>query len=150
LGRVAGADASGLTQQVAKHAAAPTYTPLSRTDQTPARATADITAPTAEETPEELDKRLRGLMNQSQVVLFMKGSPDTPRCGFSRKIVGLLKDNSVQFSSFDILTDEAVRQGQFPSVSFLSRCACCVTDLTAYRSEETERLADIPTADCEG
>ncbi|TEB31598.1 thioredoxin [Coprinellus micaceus] len=111
LGRVAGADASGLTQQVEKHAAAPTYTPLSRTDQTPARATADITAPTAEETPEELDKRLRGLMNQSQVVLFMKGSPDTPRCGFSRKIVGLLKDNSVQFSSFDILTDEAVRQG---------------------------------------
>lgn len=51
-------------------------------------------------------------MNQSPVVLFMKGSPDSPRCGFSRKIVGLLKDANVPYTSFDILTDESVRQGE--------------------------------------
>jgi glutaredoxin-related protein len=50
-------------------------------------------------------------MNQSKVVLFMKGSPDVPRCGFSRKICGLLHDQKVEFSHFDILTDESVRQG---------------------------------------
>lgn len=48
---------------------------------------------------------------QAKVVLFMKGSPDAPRCGFSRKIVNLLNEQGVQFASFDILQDEAVRQG---------------------------------------
>lgn len=67
------------------------------------------------ETPEELERRLRGLMNQSPVVLFMKGSPDAPRCGFSRKICGLLSANKVEFSHFDILTDESVRQGKVVS-----------------------------------
>ncbi|KAJ2965462.1 hypothetical protein NUW54_g14111 [Trametes sanguinea] len=50
-------------------------------------------------------------MNQSKVVLFMKGSPDQPRCGFSRRIVDLLRSQGVEFSSFDILSDESVRQG---------------------------------------
>ena len=51
-------------------------------------------------------------MNQSKVVLFMKGSPDVPRCGFSRKICALLRDNKIEFTHFDILTDETVRQGK--------------------------------------
>jgi glutaredoxin-related protein len=54
-------------------------------------------------------------MNQSKVVLFMKGSPDVPRCGFSRKICGLLRDKNIEFSHFDILTDESVRQGKIVS-----------------------------------
>jgi glutaredoxin-related protein len=41
----------------------------------------------------------------------MKGNPDAPRCGFSRTICGILKDNDVQFGSFDILEDEEVRSG---------------------------------------
>ena len=45
------------------------------------------------------------------MVLFMKGSPDEPRCGFSRKIVALLRDQGVQFAHFDILSDESVRSG---------------------------------------
>ena len=50
-------------------------------------------------------------MNQDQVVLFMKGSPDQPRCGFSRRIVATLRDQNVQFAHFDILSDENVRSG---------------------------------------
>ncbi|KAF6756887.1 thioredoxin [Ephemerocybe angulata] len=112
LDRISGADASALTQAVAKHVSAPPYTPLSQTSQAPAKPPADFATPAAEdETPEALEKRCRDLMNQSDVVLFMKGSPETPRCGFSRKIVGLLKDANVEFTSFDILTDEGVRQG---------------------------------------
>lgn len=51
-------------------------------------------------------------MNQSKVVLFMKGDPNTPRCGFSRQTVGILNEQGIEFSHFDILTDESVRQGE--------------------------------------
>ena len=50
-------------------------------------------------------------MTQADVVLFMKGSPDAPRCGFSRRIVALLRERGVAFGSFDILQDERVRAG---------------------------------------
>ncbi|KAH6792917.1 thioredoxin family protein [Perilla frutescens var. hirtella] len=55
--------------------------------------------------------RLRGLVNSGPVVLFMKGKPDEPRCGFSRKVVDILRQERVKFESFDILTDDEVRQG---------------------------------------
>jgi Grx4 family monothiol glutaredoxin len=60
---------------------------------------------------EELNARLDRLIRTSEVMLFMKGRPDAPRCGFSRQVVELLGDESIPFGSFDILTDEAVRQG---------------------------------------
>ena len=44
-------------------------------------------------------------------MLFMKGSPDAPKCGFSRQIVEILTSNNIPFASFDILTDETVRAG---------------------------------------
>lgn len=69
------------------------------------------TAPAKEETAEELNERLKKLMTKSNVVLFMKGEPDEPRCGFSRTIVKLLRDEKVEFTHFDILTDESVRSG---------------------------------------
>jgi len=63
------------------------------------------------EEKQNLNARLKKLMEQDRVMLFMKGTPEAPRCGFSRKIVGLLKDQGVKFSSFDILSDESVREG---------------------------------------
>ena len=97
------------------------------------------------ETPEELEERLRRLMTQSNVVLFMKGSPDEPRCGFSRKICGLLRDNRIEFSHFDILTDESVRQGESVSLRHLVLRGLMMPHI---RSKETQRLAYVPTADC--
>jgi len=115
LGRISGADANALTLAVAKHATPPAYTPLSRTDKSPAKATNVVPSVLQDnekmETPDELNARLRGLMSQSNVVLFMKGSPVEPRCGFSRKISALLKEQNIEFSHFDILTDESARQG---------------------------------------
>jgi Glutaredoxin len=115
LGRVSGADASALTQAVAKYATPPAYTPLSRTDQSPAKAPNEVPSALQDnekkETTDELNARLRRLMNQSKVVLFMKGSPEEPRCGFSRKISTLLKEKKIEFTHFDIFTDESVRQG---------------------------------------
>lgn len=58
-----------------------------------------------------LTSRLEGLINSSPVMLFMKGKPEEPKCGFSRKVVDILKQEKVDFNSFDILTDDEVRQG---------------------------------------
>mmetsp|Transcript_15467 Transcript_15467/g.28397 ORF Transcript_15467/g.28397 Transcript_15467/m.28397 type:complete len:196 (-) Transcript_15467:42-629(-) len=58
-----------------------------------------------------LEDRLKSIINKAPVTLFMKGNPDGPRCGFSRKIVELLNANSIKFDYFDILSDEEVRQG---------------------------------------
>jgi Grx4 family monothiol glutaredoxin len=83
----------------------------------PASASASATAAAAEEeekpveTKEELTARLTKLTTQAQVVLFMKGNPETPRCGFSRKMVALLQQHDVVFKDFDILEDSAVREG---------------------------------------
>jgi len=41
----------------------------------------------------------------------MKGNPEAIRCGFSRQIVEVLKTNTIAFDTFDILSDEEVRQG---------------------------------------
>ena len=50
-------------------------------------------------------------VKSNDVMLFMKGNPDEPRCGFSRKAVGVLKDAGIKYGTFDILSDEEVRQG---------------------------------------
>lgn len=61
---------------------------------------------------EELMKRLERLVNRDRIMLFMKGTPSEPRCGFSRRMVDTLRKNDVgQYSTFDILTDNDVRQG---------------------------------------
>lgn len=58
-----------------------------------------------------LAERLECLIRSSEVMLFMKGMPGGPRCGFSRQAVELLQADHIPFGSFDILTDEDVRQG---------------------------------------
>jgi len=58
-----------------------------------------------------LQERLKDLTHQADVMLFMKGDPEAPRCGFSGKIVALLNEHNIKFDSFDILSDEEVRQG---------------------------------------
>lgn len=61
---------------------------------------------------QSLDERLDALIAQRRVMLFMKGTPDEPRCGFSAKVVQALRASGcTDFGSFDILSDEDVRQG---------------------------------------
>ncbi|TFK93787.1 glutaredoxin [Polyporus arcularius HHB13444] len=106
LGRISGADAPALTKAIAEHTRSPpSIAPQSHTDRAPA-APSDAPAP-GEKSAEELT----ALMNKERVMLFMKGNPDAPRCGFSRRIVALLRDQGIEFGSFDILQDEGVRSG---------------------------------------
>ena len=57
-----------------------------------------------------LQVKLDDLIKQSKVVLFMKGNPEEPMCGFSSTAVAILVESWVYFETFDILLDEEVRQ----------------------------------------
>ena len=60
---------------------------------------------------DELNARLANLVKAAPVMLFMKGTPSAPQCGFSRQLVSILRENGVKYGFFNILADDEVRQG---------------------------------------
>uniref|UniRef100_UPI00398E337C glutaredoxin 3 n=1 Tax=Pristiophorus japonicus TaxID=55135 RepID=UPI00398E337C len=60
---------------------------------------------------QDLSDQLKKLLNSAPCMVFMKGTPQEPRCGFSRRIVEILNERNIRFCTFDILSDEDVRQG---------------------------------------
>lgn len=60
---------------------------------------------------EILQRKIISLIQRSTVMLFMKGTPNQPKCGFSRQAVEILQQANIPFGSFDILTNEEIRQG---------------------------------------
>jgi monothiol glutaredoxin len=60
---------------------------------------------------DELRKRITETINKGRVMLFMKGNPSMPQCGFSAFVVGVLKENGVPFESHNILADPDLREG---------------------------------------
>lgn len=117
--QVEGADAPLLTQKFAKHfgSGASVTGPIAPIT---ARITSNTTASTSASTDgtsgkagqqQDLEDRLQKLVHSAPVLLFMKGSPAAPRCGFSSKVVQALQSANIDFKHFDILSDEAVRQG---------------------------------------
>jgi len=124
VGRVEGADAPALADAAAAHLPKASGTAAAA----PAAAPADEAA------------RLQALLKAAPVMLFMKvkrtgapvsslptrshsipflisslplfqGTPDAPRCGFSRRVVGALQEAGVAFTSHDILSDPGAREG---------------------------------------
>ena len=59
----------------------------------------------------KLQEKIESLIHSGDVVLFMKGTPDSPQCGFSANAVGILNQLGKTFKTFDILTNQEVRQG---------------------------------------
>lgn len=53
---------------------------------------------------EELETRLQELVKAAPVMLFMKGTPSAPQCGFSRTIVGILREKGVRYGFFNIVS----------------------------------------------
>lgn len=138
LETVSGADATKIRAAVERHAGGSTQSnlPPAQTVTKPPQAagsTADAstngsknlsayapsssdpkTAPEYSSDPtnkEELFKRLGELVKAAPVMLFMKGTPSQPQCGFSRKTVSLLREKNVRYGFFNILADDDVRQG---------------------------------------
>ena len=55
--------------------------------------------------------RIERQINEHDVVLFMKGTPVFPQCGFSAVLVQVLSHLGVKFKGIDVLNDPALRQG---------------------------------------
>ncbi|KAI4250769.1 MAG: hypothetical protein LQ352_005255 [Teloschistes flavicans] len=56
-----------------------------------------------QEQKEELEARLKELVKAAPVMLFMKGTPSAPQCGFSRTLVGMLREKGVRYGFFNIV-----------------------------------------------
>ena len=59
----------------------------------------------------EIQERIRKVIEENSVMLFMKGSPDFPQCGFSGRVVQILEACGTEFSSADVLMDPELREG---------------------------------------
>jgi monothiol glutaredoxin len=57
------------------------------------------------------NERIQKIVTDNPVVLFMKGTPLFPQCGFSSRAVAILNHLNVEFDSVDVLQDQDVRQG---------------------------------------
>lgn len=55
--------------------------------------------------------RIQDLVGKNDVVLFMKGTPLFPQCGFSSRAVAILERIGVPYESVDVLQDQEIRQG---------------------------------------
>ena len=55
--------------------------------------------------------QIEQMLNDNPVFLFMKGTPESPQCGFSGKVTNILNAWKVPFKSFNVLADESIRQG---------------------------------------
>jgi monothiol glutaredoxin len=58
-----------------------------------------------------IQDRIQSLVDGTDVVLFMKGNPTFPQCGFSARAVAILDKLGVKFDSHDVLQDAELRQG---------------------------------------
>ena len=59
----------------------------------------------------EIKEKIKNLIDDNQVCLFMKGTPDAPQCGFSMAVSNVLKHLNVDFKGINVLEDENLRQG---------------------------------------
>lgn len=94
-------------------------------------------------------EKIKGTIEGSRVVLFMKGSKMFPQCGFSARVVEILKRSGAEFQDVNVLQDPAIREGikeysSWPTIpqlyvngKFIGGCDI-VTDL--YQSGELEKI----------
>ena len=59
----------------------------------------------------EIKEKIKNLINDNQVCLFMKGTPDAPQCGFSMAVTNILKILDVKFKGVNVLENQNLREG---------------------------------------
>ncbi len=59
----------------------------------------------------EINEKIKNLIRDNEVCLFMKGTPDSPQCGFSMAVTNVLKHLNVNFKGVNVLEDENLRKG---------------------------------------
>jgi monothiol glutaredoxin len=59
----------------------------------------------------DTNTRIEKILSENKIVLFMKGSPQFPQCGFSARATAILNECGVKFHSVDVLQDPDIRDG---------------------------------------
>ena len=59
----------------------------------------------------EIKDKINNAIKENDICLFMKGTPDSPQCGFSMAVTNILKHLKVKFKGINVLEDENLRQG---------------------------------------
>ncbi|MBT7608490.1 MAG: Grx4 family monothiol glutaredoxin [Bacteriovoracaceae bacterium] len=62
-------------------------------------------------TSADLTERITNIIGSANIVLFMKGSPEVPQCGFSANVISILNNMQATYNTFDILSDMDIREG---------------------------------------
>ena len=100
-------------------------------------------------------QRIASLVSSDRVVLFMKGTPAQPQCGFSAKVVEILSQLETRYTSYDVFQDPEIREGiktyaSWPTIpqlyvdgEFVGGCDI-VTE--SYASGELEKLTSGESA----
>lgn len=60
---------------------------------------------------EAIEARIDNDVQSNKIMLYMKGTPESPQCGFSAQAIAVINNYGVEFGSFDVLSDEDIRQG---------------------------------------
>ncbi len=58
-----------------------------------------------------INEKIKDIITKNDVVLFMKGTPEVPQCGFSMTVSNILKELKVKFRGVNVLADPEIRQG---------------------------------------
>lgn len=103
----------------------------------------------------DLNERIEKTLASHPILLFMKGSPDFPQCGFSAQAVAALRACGVEFGSFNIFEDPEIREGlkaysNWPTYPQLyvngELIGGCDIMVEMYHSGELKKLLDEATA----
>ena len=81
----------------------------------------------------EIKEKIKNLIDTNEVCLFMKGTPESPQCGFSMAVSNVLKHLKVNFKGVNVLEDENLRQGikefsDWPTIPQLYICLLYTSD----------------------
>jgi monothiol glutaredoxin len=61
-------------------------------------------------TNEQIRDEVKRAISEERVMLFMKGTPDMPRCGFSARVAQILNASGVDYAAMDVLPDPRIRE----------------------------------------
>ncbi|MBX9766746.1 MAG: Grx4 family monothiol glutaredoxin [Bdellovibrionales bacterium] len=59
----------------------------------------------------DVKNQIETILTSNDVVLFMKGTPSFPQCGFSARAVAILNECNAKFHAIDVLADQVIREG---------------------------------------
>lgn len=99
----------------------------------------------------DVNERISQQLAEHPVLLYMKGSPDFPQCGFSAQVVGMLKSLGAEFAYVNILDDQEIREGlkvysswpTFPQLYVKGELVGgCDIAMELYQSGELRELLD--------